>query len=352
MWMLIVIVFLVIKIAFWLWLHWPAPTRIDYYSSESTAVTLIICYHNELKQLPRVYKQCMDIAYQPLEIILMDDGSSDGGFEYLESQEPPKHIKLLQHQKVKGSGKNKALKQTVEVARHHIVLVTDADCELSGDQWIQSAVSSLGLHGAAFGMAPFRDNGWLATFCNMEHFWVVNLAACMTDRRCPYWASGRNWVFYKSAYLQNNNQLQHQDLRSGDDDMVFAGIGMHEPVNYYLDAQSAKYSNAPNSFRDLVRQRHRHLSTATRLPLTTKIKLSLFHALHIGTILLTLTSLLVGYWWIVFFVLIHYAFLIGIVRRDIRIGKIQFLWLPLIEWILAIWYLILIPYLWRPKNNW
>ena len=351
MWVLLVI-FFVVKIGYWWWLHAPMPTKVTYYPKKAPAVTLIICYHNEINHLPDLYKQCLGITYQPLEIILMDDGSSDGSYEYLKAQELPSHIRVLTHDKAEGSGKKGAFKEAVQKASHDIILATDADCNLIGNQWVQGAIMGLGLHGAAFGMAPFKDDGLLARFCNMEHFWVLNLATCMTDRGYPYWASGRNWTFDKTSYLRYFDQLNHHHLKSGDDDMVFAGIGIHEPVTYYLNPEAATYSTAPKSLQDLIRQRHRHMTTAVRLPLSIRLRLALFHALHLGTILLTVSSLFLGYWSILFYLLIHYVLLVVLVSRDITIGNIRFWWLPMIEWVIAIWYLILIPYLWRPKNNW
>jgi glycosyltransferase involved in cell wall biosynthesis len=64
-----------------------------------------------------------------LELIVVDDGSTDGTGEFLKSREWPEEVRLLQHDRNRGKGA--ALQTAVAAARGTYTAVMDADLEYS-----------------------------------------------------------------------------------------------------------------------------------------------------------------------------------------------------------------------------
>jgi glycosyltransferase involved in cell wall biosynthesis len=64
-----------------------------------------------------------------LELIVVDDGSTDGTGEFLKSREWPEQVRLLQHDRNRGKGA--ALQTAVAAARGTYTAVMDADLEYS-----------------------------------------------------------------------------------------------------------------------------------------------------------------------------------------------------------------------------
>lgn len=94
----------------------------------SNALSVIIPFHNEEKTLSEVLRKVLSRP-EVLEIVLVDDGSSDKSVLSIKSFIKIKRIKLIQH-KV-NCGKGKAIISGLKKTTGKTVLIQDADSELS-----------------------------------------------------------------------------------------------------------------------------------------------------------------------------------------------------------------------------
>ncbi len=98
---------------------------------ESPALSLIVPLHNERPNLPELIRQCacaLDKTGQTWEMILVDDGSDDGCWEYLQSApqaEPRLHALRHAHKQ----GKTAAYRTGFEAAQGAFVFTIDADLQ-------------------------------------------------------------------------------------------------------------------------------------------------------------------------------------------------------------------------------
>jgi glycosyltransferase involved in cell wall biosynthesis len=92
---------------------------------QSMLLSIIIPAFNEVAFLPEVIRRVDETPYEK-EIIIIDDGSTDGTREYLKGLSQDK-AKVILHEK--NMGKGAALRSGISVAAGDIIIVQDADLE-------------------------------------------------------------------------------------------------------------------------------------------------------------------------------------------------------------------------------
>jgi glycosyltransferase involved in cell wall biosynthesis len=90
-------------------------------------LSVVIPCYNEVASIEAVIDDVLGVALPDLEIIVVDDGSSDGTVEVLRDKVEPRIARVLYHEHNRGKGA--ALRTGFAAATGDIVLVQDADRE-------------------------------------------------------------------------------------------------------------------------------------------------------------------------------------------------------------------------------
>ncbi len=93
-------------------------------------VSALIPVYNEVRTLPEVIKKLLSIA-SITEIIVVDDGSKDGTYEFLKNFHDPK-VRVFFHEKNKG--KTAAIQTALSHAASDVCIVQDADLEYNPEE--------------------------------------------------------------------------------------------------------------------------------------------------------------------------------------------------------------------------
>ena len=91
-------------------------------------LSVLIPAFNEERTLERVIDTVLKVP-EDLEIILIDDGSSDGTWQIMQSRVDGDRVRSVRHDV--NQGKGVAIRTGLQHARGHIVLIQDADLEYS-----------------------------------------------------------------------------------------------------------------------------------------------------------------------------------------------------------------------------
>ena len=91
------------------------------------SLSVVIPCYNERTTVRRIVDVVRECGIEPLEIIVVDDCSTDGTREVLEKQIAPLVSKIVYHEK--NQGKGAALRTGFKHATHDFVIVQDADLE-------------------------------------------------------------------------------------------------------------------------------------------------------------------------------------------------------------------------------
>ena len=96
-------------------------------------LSVIIPCFNEVTTIESLVNAVRDSPIEDLEIIVVDDGSSDGTAEILKQQIAPVVAKVIYHSS--NQGKGAALRSGITAASGEIILVQDADLEYNPQEY-------------------------------------------------------------------------------------------------------------------------------------------------------------------------------------------------------------------------
>lgn len=135
-------------------------------------VSVIIPSYNSVAYIKETLDSVFNQTYKNLEIIVVDDGSTDGSLNYLKSLEHPK----LKVEKNKGKGACAARNYGFELSSGDLIQYLDADDLLSSDK-IEAQVKAL------------KNEKKSIAVCNTKHFYDRIGQGKITDQEYLYTTS-------------------------------------------------------------------------------------------------------------------------------------------------------------------
>ncbi|MBK9509304.1 MAG: glycosyltransferase [Cytophagaceae bacterium] len=261
-------------------------------------VSIIIAASNELENLRELLPILDKQDYPDFEILIADDRSSDGTYDYLLLNEDKlKHLSFLRVLDLPFhfTAKKYAVTMAVKKAKHEILLFTDADCRPMGDQWIKTMVSQM-TEGKeiVLGFSKYQFfPGKLNSLIRYETFQTALQYLSFALAGVTFMGVGRNLLYKKSLFWKNNGFTSHFGLLSGDDDLFINETATGKNVAVSISEDGYTESEPKKTWSEWFVQKRRHLSVGKKYKFRDK--------LNIG--LLWLSGLTVWFSWIpVFFI--------------------------------------------------
>lgn len=332
--------------------------RVD--SSVQVPVSVVVCAHDEAENLRDLIPQLLSQDYPEFEVVIVNDRSNDSTFDFLLAE--TKHSPRLKMVNVKTTpervnGKKYGLTLGIKAAAHEWILLTDADCRPSGNQWIR-CMSRHFLEGTEFvlGFSPYvRKQGFLNLFIRFETLLTAIQYFAFGWLKTPYMAVGRNLAYRKSLFLEQKGFNNFLHVTGGDDDLF---VNMHARganTRLELSPESLMHSMPKTTWRSYYEQKVRHLSVGKRYRFSHRFLLGIFSVSWIFSwfawIILLIwmaTSLTGSLSWgnpetylIVLPFVLRWIVLILLLRAMLKKASLGFaLWtLPILDFIYAIYYL-------------
>ena len=242
------------------------------------AVSVIICAKNEAVNLERNLPFILSQKYPDFEVIVIDDHSSDNSVALCEGmmKTQPK-LRLLQaSEQIKDKqGKKWALSEAIEKAKFRHLLFTDADCRPGSLLWIEEMASRFtGRRGIVLVIGEYNKSGkWFDGLVQYDTIMTAITYLSMAKRGMAYMGVGRNLAYQKRLF--SRRIMTSDGLASGDDDLFVQRISGHGNTVICTEARSHTFSDPPESYRQWLRQKVRHNSTAWQYRRNLKIRLLL-----------------------------------------------------------------------------
>ncbi len=226
-------------------------------------VSIIVAAKNEASNIPNLLEHILNQNYKNYEVILINDRSTDDTAALLTAYGSAK-LKVVTIKKSADSlsGKKQALIQGIEAATHNILLFTDADCA-PGPNWIPEMVSHLTEEKQiVIGLSPYRrTDTFLNGFIQYETAWTAQQMVGWGLLGIPYMGLGRNILYRKSLFKNNNGFDSHLHITSGDDDLFVQESANKQNTAFCLSPNSQVPSRPEETLSSYFRQKLRHLST-------------------------------------------------------------------------------------------
>lgn len=233
----------------------------------SELVSVIVAARDEAESLPQLLSELVQQSYEPLEIVVVNDRSTDATAEILsEWQARDDQIKVVEVRELPPdrSPKMHALAQGVTAARGDIFLLIDADCR-APRTWAASMTACFtpGV-GAVTGYVDLRaPNGTLFEHIQaFDYFAMMATAASATRLGAPIGAAGANLGYRREAYRAAGG---FEDMPSGAvaDDMLLIQRVLDRTgwrVAFCDDPRAFVSTAAERSVEDLLHQRLRWMA--------------------------------------------------------------------------------------------
>lgn len=241
-------------------------------------VSIIVCAHNEFENLKRLIPTVLQQQYEKFELIIADDRSEDGSFEYFEKKYAfDRRFKIFRIAVTKEgqNAKKYALTCAIEQAEYETILLTDADCTAVSDLWVASMVKALGKEKEiVLGYSPYAyRKGFLNILIRYETLYTAIQYFSFALAGVPYMGVGRNLLYKKRLFVKNKGFSTHINRTGGDDDLFIRDVAQKDTVGICVDKEAHIVSIPKETYFLWFLQKRRHLSAGTAYKWTHKILL-------------------------------------------------------------------------------
>lgn len=330
--------------------------------SQQHPVSVIICARDEdenvARNLPGVLVQNYTTTH---EVIVVNDNSvDDTKYILAELQKTFRKLQIvdLTQEAKMIAGKKFPLSIGIKEAKHEIVLLTDADCVPSSENWIfkmQNAFSNGTEVALGYG-AYTKTPGFLNKAIRFETFHTALQYFGYALAGKPYMGVGRNLAYKKDLFFRNKGFSSINHIPSGDDDLFINRVANKNNTAVVLDAEAFTLSKPKQSWKEWMKQKNRHYTTGKFYKPSHKLLLGLYTASFFLFYPLLAASLIFYDWrWplIVFLVRsITQAIIWNKAMRKLNEHDL-FPWFILWDIWMFIYYIIFAPALWKkPKRSW
>lgn len=230
-------------------------------------VSIVICARNEAENLEQKIPLFMSQEYPDFEVVVVNDRSEDDTKEVLEKLK--KKYPSLRSTNIAPDpkflrGKKLALTLGIKSAKNPYLLLSDADCEPSDNQWIKymmrnyqeniSIVLGIGLYK--------KRKGLLNLIIRFETAFNAMQYISLARAKKVYTGVGRNLSYKKEAFFTNKGFASHLKLESGDDDLFVNEVSNSQNTAIETHPGSFTYSEPETRWGSWVNQKKRHLTTS------------------------------------------------------------------------------------------
>jgi glycosyltransferase involved in cell wall biosynthesis len=263
-------------------------------SATNEGVSIVIAAHNEYENLRSFLPAVLNQAYPNFEVIVACDRCTDGSVAYLQSlNHPLLHIIEINTLSDSIQPKKAALTQAIQAAKHLWILTTDADCYPTSNQWINNIMQARKDKKICLGISLYIPKpGFLNAFIRFETILTAVQYGAWTIWGLPYMAVGRNLMYSRELFINNNGFGKHANHLGGDDDLFVQNIAANSNSCISTKVNTFTQSKPAEGYSQWWRQKHRHLHAGKQYPLRVLLGLSIYPFLSASYHLLSLYCLL------------------------------------------------------------
>jgi cellulose synthase/poly-beta-1,6-N-acetylglucosamine synthase-like glycosyltransferase len=325
-------------------------------------VSIILAARNESDNLYENLPLLLQQDYPCFEVIVINNQSVDDSAYLLSAyrhQYANLHVIEVAKSKHISPGKKLPITLGVKGAKYEHLLLTDADCKPTSNQWIKHMASSFSdKKSIVLGYGPYqKTKGFLNALVRFDTAWIGINYFSMALAGAPFMGVGRNLGYTKSIFNKVHGFKSHYSLPSGDDDLFIQEAAKDRNYGICIHPDAHCYSDAPENWNSYFRQKSRHYTTSDQYQVFKKALLGIY-PLTLLMLLLSFVILLVNtqFHWVSTFVfiggLVVKWWLIGRCFRKLNERRFV-LWFPLWD----IYYSLFIPLLFytserKDKKQW
>jgi glycosyltransferase involved in cell wall biosynthesis len=244
-------------------------------------VSIVVCAHDEEENLRELIPQLLNQQYSDFEVIIVEDRSNDGTFDYLleaTKQHPKLKMVRVTNTPEHINGKKFGLTLGIKAAKNDWILFTDADCRPQNENWLKEMSARFSAENQiVLGFSSYeKGKGLLNNFIRFETFLTAIQYIGWALLGNPYMGVGRNLAYRKSLFINNKGFHPYLKITGGDDDLFVNAHAKKKNTGVVIGKESLVFSKPKTSWSDFYYQKIRHLSVGKNYKFFDKMVLGLF----------------------------------------------------------------------------
>lgn len=313
------------------------------------AVSVVVCAHDEESNLRQLVPMLLQQDHPQFDVIIVEDRCNDGTFDYL-LEETKKDSRLKMVRVVQKpdhiQGKKFGLTLGIKAAQYDWVLLTDADCRPSGNDWIKGMSKNFTEESQiVLGFSSYEHRpGLLNSFIRFETLLTALQYIGFALWGKPYMGVGRNLAYRKSLFLDNKGFNNYLGVTGGDDDLFVNQHANGTNTQVVVGKEALVYSKPKDTWKEFYYQKLRHLAVGKYYRFSTKVMLSWFSLSWMGVWFFCLPVLFVTTYYNVLLLLLglRWVLLASLIHTGSRkMGAPFEAWkTPFLDFIYAFYYLV------------
>lgn len=271
-------------------IHWIRFSRLAFYKryprpkpdEALEPVSVVVCARDAYEHLTELIPALLSQDYPQFEVVVVNDCSDDETEEFLkdlERREPRiKPVQLRQHLNF-FNGKKFPLSMGIKSATYDLLVLTDADCRPTSNQWLRSVVNHYdrGTE-VVIGYSRYqRKSGLLNLLMRFDALQngMIYLSAALAGR--PYMGTGKNLSYRQRLFFRNKGFIEHYTMEAGDDDVFISQVATKKNTQVQIDADNTIEVFPTTSLGTWTRERSRRYSTIPMYRLGTRALMALHY---------------------------------------------------------------------------
>lgn len=246
--------------------------RLAFYKKKETTsdcppLSVIICARNEYLNLKKYLPRILAQDYPLFEVVIVND-SSDDDTDYLLQDLKEKHpqLSIVNFKKNVNffEGKKFPLALGIKSAKYELLVLTDADCYPSSDQWLRRMAAHYADNDKhiVLGYSPYQKRkGFLNTLIRFDTFFIGMQYLSYALAGMPYMGVGRNLSYRKDVFIKARGFSSHYHISSGDDDIFIGQVARRKNTSIEFASDAQIVSIPKTTFASWIKQKRRHFTT-------------------------------------------------------------------------------------------
>jgi glycosyltransferase involved in cell wall biosynthesis len=225
-------------------------------------VSIIISAKNEAENLKNFLPLVLNQKHNNFEVIVVNDNSTDETEKILSMFFQNKLLKIINLKA--NEGKKNALTFAINESKNDFLVFIDADCFPASEDWLASICGNLSEEKQIIlGFGNYQKTSGFLNNLILYDTYIIGLQYFTASiLGFPYMCAGRNLAYSKKQWENVNGFEKYKNILSGDDDLFLKQAGNKNNTTISLNPQSFTYSVPKIKFRDFIKQKNRHTSTA------------------------------------------------------------------------------------------
>jgi len=255
-------------------------------SSNIEGVTVMIAAHNEFQNLKVLIPKLFEQDYELFDVMIVNDRSTDRTKKLLGEMMaiyPKLRSVTIKYTPAHVTSKKFALTLGIKVAKHDVILLTDADCIPDTDQWIRKMTAPIREDEKTFsiGFSGYEQKtGFLNNWIQFETLLTALFYMSFGLWKKPFMAVGRNLCYRKSFFMEVKAFKGLWHIQGGDDDLFVNQFATGRNAFIVLDPEANTTSIPKENSKEYLNQKKRHLHAGKYYASEDKQKIGFYSFSH------------------------------------------------------------------------